>query len=192
MNHFFSADLHLSHKNILGYCNRNIFMTKEDKEKYLITPKEQLKKFNWSDESINNMNDGLIRNINSRCKKGDILYHIGDWGFGNNDFESKLNCKVIQLQGNHDRHCNKTNFIIQNIKIKLGGYLINLTHKPEHANLDCPINLVGHEHNKFKLRKVNNSYLVNVGVDVWNYFPCDIQEILREISKFKNQYEKRN
>lgn len=67
--------------------------------------------------------------------------------------------------------------------IRLGGKDIYLTHKPENFNPKFDLNLVGHVHEEWRVKKENNgrNILVNVGVDVWGFKPISIQEILREI-----------
>jgi calcineurin-like phosphoesterase family protein len=66
--------------------------------------------FEISDDSMNRMNHDIIGNINDRAKKDDILWILGDVGFGNNFkrdcqyFLDQILCKHINLIiGNHDR-----------------------------------------------------------------------------------------
>lgn len=205
MKYWFSADAHMGHANILKYTNRTIFMTKEDKEKqelYFQDPDKN--NYTVSQESLDRMNLGLIRNWNNRVKKDDIVFHLGDFGFYHPNgklkgegsdismqtFEECLNGKIYFIKGNHDKRSNKTKFIIQNCKINLGGFDIDLVHNPEHGNTNCPIILHGHVHNKWKIKKEKDNYYINVGVDVWNYQPIDIQDILIELSKFKKNESK--
>jgi len=58
MNIFFTADLHLGHKNILEYTNRH-----------------------YSD--INEMDKGIIDNFNSIVGRKDLTYILGDFACNN-------------------------------------------------------------------------------------------------------------
>lgn len=202
MNYWFSSDLHIGHKRILGYCARTIFMTKEDRIKFENFPKENLRQFEFSDESLNNMNEGLISRWNSRVKKDDQVFHIGDFGFygsgivtgeGSNinpkSYEERLNGKILQIAGNHDKRSNHTKFIIERAVIKLGGYRLNLVHNPAHCDYNYKINLCGHVHNNWEIQrfKENNKTtdVINCGTDVWNFYPVSINEILARHTKWQ-------
>lgn len=86
---WFTSDFHFGHKNILKYCFRPF-------------------------ESVQEMNERLIDNINKYVKNTDTLYNLGDWSFdhtrkspiANADFyRSKINCNnIISITGNHDPH----------------------------------------------------------------------------------------
>jgi calcineurin-like phosphoesterase family protein len=202
MHHLFSADYHLGHKNILKYCGRTIFMTKEDKEIYNNLAYDKQDKFILSDESLDNMNKGIVSGHNERVKKEDILYHIGDLCFkGANDrgngqnvkpeyWLNQLNGNIILLQGNHDiRNGVKTK--IQSIIIKIGKEHIELIHDPEHVSGRTNIALVGHVHNSWQIRRVRkgNSFTdcVNVGVDVWDFKPVTWEEILKRLHQWRRK-----
>ena len=111
---YLSADLHLGHKNIMTYCGRTIFMTKEDKERYklyLTLSEDEQKKFKISDESLNNHDEGIIKRWNERVKPDDTVIHVGDFLFKNSKnrgegidikssvWESRLNGKIIFIKG---------------------------------------------------------------------------------------------
>jgi calcineurin-like phosphoesterase family protein len=46
------------------------------------------------------------------------------------------------------------------------------------------INLCGHVHNNWEIKKYGRSYVINIGVDVWNFRPVSIDEILKRLNKF--------
>lgn len=89
---FFTSDTHYGHVNICAGVS------------------------NWDNKTrcrpypnVEEMNDALVATINSRCKSGDILYHLGDWSFGGQhriaEFRSRLDVGTIHLiSGNHDHH----------------------------------------------------------------------------------------
>jgi calcineurin-like phosphoesterase family protein len=71
-------------------------------------------------DTLDDMNDTIVRNINSVVGVDDVILHFGDWSFGGFDkimkFYDKLNCKNIHLiLGNHDEHIEKNKENIQSI-----------------------------------------------------------------------------
>lgn len=182
MNIWFTADDHFNHSNIISYCNRP-FKTLEE------------------------MNNTLIKNWNSRVKPDDTIFVIGDLLFRNSpggkrgegttqktiDFIKQLNGNIIVIKGNHDKN-NTTKTCIEKIIIRLGGEQICLVHNPFHADSNYEFNFVGHVHEKwkFKLLKKGNdfTYLINVGVDVWNFRPVKINEIMRDFKRWERSQRK--
>lgn len=81
-NMFFTADTHFGHANIMKYCNRPFSATEE-------------------------MDETIISNWNQKVKPNDIVYHLGDFTFGDpNEYLSRLNGKITLIIGNHDnRRC---------------------------------------------------------------------------------------
>ena len=69
-------------------------------------------------DSLQDMNQRLVDNINNMVGEDDILIHLGDWSFGGFDkieeFRSQINCKNIHLTfGNHDHHIERNKEGIQ-------------------------------------------------------------------------------
>ena len=73
-NIFFTSDTHFSHENIMHFCNRPF-------------------------KTIEEMNDTLIENWNKVVNKDSIVFHLGDFAWGNNwmQFLNKLNGHKILL-----------------------------------------------------------------------------------------------
>lgn len=176
MRYFFSSDYHL-----------NSF--------------ESIKYFNRPFKSLEQMNEAIIRNHNNRIKKEDILFHIGDFyhkppsnkkerRITSAEFESRLNGTVIQITGNHDR-TNGTKSIIQNLVIKYGGKRINLVHDPADCDVNHEINFVGHIHLLWQIKRIRKGEgftdAINTGVDVWNYMPVTLAELMRRYNKWLKQ-----
>jgi len=80
---FFTSDTHFNHKNIITFVNRPF-------------------------ETVEQMNHYLIKIWNDTVSKHDIIYHLGDFGFGSEDelenIISQLNGKIILVKGNHDNN----------------------------------------------------------------------------------------
>ena len=191
---FFTSDLHLGHANIIKYCSRTIFMTKEDRKIFENLAFDKAIKWRPSQESLNNMNEGLINRWNERVNQEDIVFHIGDFCFKSaNEFrgegqnikalkwEERLNGRIIFIRGNHDKN-NQVKTRINNIVLNLNdGHLINLVHDPCKADLRYEINLTGHVHNNWECKRIKSNCgftdCINVGVDVWNFYPVTYEGI---------------
>lgn len=96
---------------------------------------------------------------------------------------TELNGKTL-ITGNSNNSC-KTN--IESMIVEAGGNRINLTHKPEYADPDYRINLVGHVHEKWKFKDYGSSTMINMSVDVWGFKPVHINEIMVEYHRWKNK-----
>lgn len=84
---YFTADTHFGHSNIIKYCNRPF-------------------------ETIKEMDEILIENINKTVRSNDILWHLGDfcfkYQFKIEEYAERLNCKNIHIiLGNHDKQLKK-------------------------------------------------------------------------------------
>lgn len=173
MSIFICADFHYGHKNILQYCER---------------------KFN----SIEEMDQQLIKNFNSKVSPNDITYFLGDFSLSNNAeylnyiFHS-LNGKEKHLCiGNHDSpNALKLPWTSINhyVELKYNGNLICMMHYPikiwnkKHHGSIC---LGGHSHlkqNEFKER------YMDVGVDANSYFPVDLNYIVDKMQTIDVEYK---
>lgn len=175
---YLTSDSHWSHHNIIRYCNRPF-------------------------EDVHHMNKVLTENWNSVVGPEDTVYHLGDVAFAPfKKFLPYLNGKIILIQGNHDRKkilagCDLE--IHRNLDLEYEGYKFNLNHRPV---LDIEIHdpfrdseqyleidknaydyiLVGHVHEKWKYLNKN----INVGVDVWDFRPISIDELITFIKTLEN------
>jgi len=175
MRHWYTADCHFGHGNIIKYCNRPF-------------------------KNPDHMNRILIKNWNMRVKPGDIVYHVGDFCFRSpagmdkaTYWESKLNGKIIFLKGNHDNN-NSCKTIINGMLLESHGYKYYLVHKPIHYNPRYCLNFTGHVHNNWSVKHEGDSIfdasekeitllstLVNVGVDVNKFMPRTFEELVSKI-----------
>lgn len=77
-----TSDTHFGHANIIKYCDRPFASTEE-------------------------MNQELVNDWNSKVKKEDLVLHLGDVAFLNQEkidyILSRLNGKKLLILGNHDR-----------------------------------------------------------------------------------------
>jgi len=183
MNKWFVSDIHFAHKGVKGgiikYCNRPF-------------------------RDIDHMNRSIIRNWNERVKPDDVVYHVGDFafrggkeaGYSKNKFqywEEQLNGKIIHILGNHCLNNSGRELIIR-AEMLFGGYHVLTQHIPPDDYSDIPegidFMLVGHVHNLFKHKFINNIPIINVGVDVWNFRPVSMQEILKYYHRIRKEIKK--
>lgn len=130
MNIFVTADTHFNHENIIKYCNRP-FINSYD------------------------MNETIINNWNSVVNNDDIIYHLGDFGFGTKEelYEifNRLNGYKFLIMGNHDYRAGKRYYLdmgfieVYKKLYKLDNYIF--THKPMVVP-ENKINVYGHIHEK--------------------------------------------
>jgi calcineurin-like phosphoesterase family protein len=97
-NIWFTSDTHYSHSNLVrGVTN---WRNKEGE-----IPFEQVRDF----DTVGEMNELIVKNINETVDRKDWLIHLGDWSFGGferiEEFRSQINCQnIVLLLGNHDHH----------------------------------------------------------------------------------------
>lgn len=128
------------------------------------------------------MNEYIIQKWNETVNSEDVVYHLGDVGFGNNEqlksLVSRLNGSKILLIGNHDfkRGINSWKEIgfkeVYKKKIELDKYI--LTHEPISEVPEGKINVFGHIHDKPLDNKFDANNHFCVCCDVLNYVPIEI------------------
>lgn len=160
---WFTADTHFGHTNIIKYCKRP-----------------------W--KTVDKMNRMLTLNWNSRVRPNDIVIHLGDFAFKEASkievYLENLNGHITFVKGNHDSN-NSLNTRILAMMMDINNKRFYCVHNPREANLTYKFVLCGHVHEKWKIRKVKKTFIINVGVDVWNYAPVRIDEILKAVAQFK-------
>jgi calcineurin-like phosphoesterase family protein len=186
-NVWFISDTHYSHANIC-YGTSNW----EDKE--------YCRKF----DSLEEMNQTIVDNINKHVLKNDILFHLGDWSFGGFEnieiFRKNLNCENIYLiLGNHDHHIKNNKNNVQSLFKKVFEYLEleiiqNLSlHKYKFVLMHYPIvswnklnegviHIHGHTHLPKHL-KLSGGKIIDVGVDGNDLMPISLNEIIKIMSE---------
>ena len=178
---YFTADLHLGHRNIIKHADRPF-------------------------DSVEEMNETLINNINSFVTNNDTLYLLGDIAFiiekeEANELIKRINGKKIFIKGNHDRHYDESLFeeICDYKEIKYNKTKFILMHYPlrswNHMRSGS-IQLHGHIHAPRQYNLNNRGkgiYQYDVGVDANDYCPVSIDQIIEffkdvPIVDFANKY----
>jgi len=151
MERFFTADTHFGHTKLLTLQPRPF-------------------------DTIEDMNEDLIRRWNGVVKPGDIVYHLGDFGIRMGQDEAKkifrrLNGQKFLILGNHD----EKNQDVLRLKwqwqghmktLKLDGQKIFLCHYPMQCwdgSMRASWHLYGHVHGK--LPEHATCLKIDVGVD---------------------------
>jgi len=132
------------------------------------------------------MNQELVRRWNAVVGTSDTVIHLGDFCFNRREkdhdyWSGLLNGNKVFVQGNHDKH---TEAPIQSLVVKYGGIDWYCSHYPERKYKH---NLCGHVHNLWKVEKYNRDVIINVGVDVWEFAPVSIDEVIVEAEKYGNK-----
>lgn len=155
MTIFYTSDNHFNHKNIIGYCARPY-------------------------ANVDEMHEDMIRRWNAVVGADDVVYHLGDFGFGSFEslrgFVQRLNGQKIIVKGNHDKGIPRLlemgfQAACNSMEREDGGVRWLLIHNP--YGVTAKNVLCGHVHEKWE-RKGN---VINVGVDVRNFTPVTIEQL---------------
>jgi len=181
-NIFFTSDTHFSHANIMKYCNRP-----------------------WS--NVEDMNETLINNWNKVVNKDSIIFHLGDFAWGNNwmPILNQLNGRKILILGNHDLKNKDSNALKNGFEYVCQQLYINVEHRKVILN-HCPLlcyggtyrqdddkvyQLFGHVHSgPYSSNGLDVERLVNlfptqydVGVDNNDFTPISWYDVNEKIQK---------
>lgn len=178
-NLWFTSDTHFWHENIIRFCNRP---------------------FN----TIEEMNEALVRNWNEVVPPEGTVFHLGDFSYGNakklNNILYRLNGKIILILGNHDWKMVRQGFmsrfehITQQMTIRAGGQPVILNHYPFLTYGGAYRNvwqLFGHVHSGPRsdqgkdLVRLKNLFprQYDVGVDNNHYRPISFTRVKEMIEK---------
>lgn len=186
MTTWFTADLHLGHRNIIDYCNRPF-------------------------RDVGAMNNALIENWNETVAGEDTVWVVGDFALGKIadtlPLASALNGQKILVAGNHDRcwagHGHRadgwteryleagfTKVVQGSARVDIDGTSVLVCHFPyrgdsqrrdryvEHRPIDNGDWLLhGHVHDRW----AQNGRMINVGVDATDFRPIDTKAIANMI-----------
>lgn len=178
-NILFTSDTHFGHQNIIRFCNRPF-------------------------ESVEQMNEELVKRWNLVVGKNDIVFHLGDVMFGGSAlFESiipRLNGKKYLILGNHDYKNMRESYrkyfekVTTKMFISIDGQPIILNHEPLLCFGGQTSNkiwhLFGHVHTSHntaqgsdyeRMKAMSTCTMYDVGVDFNHYQPIKYQEVKQKI-----------
>lgn len=176
MARFFTADLHLGHGNIIGYCRRPF-------------------------RDVEEMDDALVERWNRTVGPDDEAVVLGDFALGRIaetlPLAGRLNGRKVLLAGNHDRCWAGHGKGVERataqylaagfdevwqgtVRLEVAGTTVLACHFPyagdshdedryvSHRPVDRGSWLLhGHVHDRWRVR----GRMINVGVDVWDHAP---------------------
>lgn len=177
--HYFIADTHFGHENIIRLCNRPF-------------------------STVAEMNETIIENWNQRVSSNDTVFIVGDMFFRAEDVEGilyKLKGKKRLIVGNHDDWLKRIDAAkyfasIDNLlEVSDGQHSLVLCHYPlvtwKHAKRSYMIH--GHIHNDrsadYWPLLCKREKVLNAGVEVNGYSPVTFAELLQNNHIFKTQGE---
>lgn len=163
MHRWVISDTHFYHSKILGYCQRPF-------------------------ETVEEMNEVLIKNWNSVINEGDIVYILGDFCFGNKEMlreiVSQLKGRKILILGNHDRLTKGAYLdvgfetVTKNPMIVDGDFI--LSHHPLQGDLGRFYNIHGHKHKLPSEAQFSPKHF-DIGVDDHNFFPHNLDTVIKTL-----------
>lgn len=170
---YFSADLHFCHKSIIEMSNRPF-------------------------DSLEEMHRVLIQNWNAVVRPRDMVYILGDFLYKGtaddaNKILRKLRGEKFLVRGNHEKYLVQPDFdsslygwVKDYYEFKLNQQKVVLFHYPIlewNGYFQGAIQLYGHVHNNDseKFAEILGSRAINVGVDMNEFMPVSLEEILERV-----------
>lgn len=168
MKTFIISDTHFGHENIISYCNRPF-------------------------ETVEQMDDEMIKRWNSVVGKEDIVYHLGDFALGNKEsiknYKNKLNGRIRLVLGNHDHLRFNTYYELEFDRVYDRPIVLEdsyiLSHSPK-INTDIQtslfVNIYGHIHTDVNYPNVTNCSFCAC-CERMNYTPIEFDKIKKLIKE---------
>ena len=159
MSVWFTADLHLGHKNILEYCSRPF-------------------------SSIEEHDAVLVMNWNSRVRSSDSVYVVGDFAFRSardpQHYLERLAGRKHLIVGNHDGENTQTapgwSSVQQLAEVRVADVRVVACHyalRVWPCDRRGAIHVYGHSHGNLP----GDRRSLDVGVDCWGFQPVSLEEI---------------
>lgn len=162
-NTFFTADTHFGHAGIIRHCARPFKSTEE-------------------------MDDAMCHRWNEVVRRGDHVYHLGDFAWRDHDrYRSRLNGDIHLILGNHDKMsaAARANFSsVAEVHFGRAAGTPNNSQKFFLFHYPCvswrekgygTIHLYGHVHGGYSR---DGEPSLDVGVDTHDFYPYSLQEVV--------------
>ena len=171
---FFTSDTHFFHTNIIKYCSRPF-------------------------KDVDEMNAELISRWNAVVGKDDIVWHLGDFAFGNKNHVSeilpKLNGNINLVMGNHDLRNKQAFYLHAGFKhvydrpVIWHNFFI-LSHEPLQwvSNDGVYANVFGHVHDS-NIYRTFTARSACVCVERFNYAPVLWEDIASSMKRCEGSYD---
>jgi calcineurin-like phosphoesterase family protein len=185
MQVWFTADLHLGHGNIIKYCQRP-HLSPDEKRR---AAEDCRGRWRVSEETLRRHDQALIDAINARVDKGDTLWILGDFCWGDRakaaHYRDQILCQHVNLVwGNHDQRSIAGVFedVIEQGMVRVQDQDIWLCHYPLRSwnrRFHGSWSLYGHVHGRLEAEdRAHPSWLTkDVGVDACDYRPWSFDDL---------------
>lgn len=161
MTVFFISDTHFGHANVIKYSGRPF-------------------------ASVEEMDEAMISNWNAVVKRGDRVYHLGDFSFykpaETEKILKRLEGDKYLVIGNHDTNPKQFDryfyWVKDTFTLKVDGqkiFLSHYAHRVWESSHHGAWNLHGHSHGT--LPRLPGYKQADMGVDCWGYRPVPFEEI---------------
>lgn len=147
--------------------------------------------------SINEMDWTMIKNWNTTVKDNDVVYHLGD--FGNPKMIKHLKGQIVLVAGNYDRPEvieqlkkeaeGRLKIIPEGFEVIFGIDVYSLVHYPSSMIDKNMFYLFGHVHALRTMSKGEFGTGLNVGVDVHNFKPISLADVVFYKTAILNHYD---
>lgn len=196
---WFTADTHFGHGSIIRYCLRP-FLSPEEEAKAVQEPRG---KWSVSPETVRRHDDALLQAINAVVAEQDVLWHLGDFCFGDLEdarrYRKRIRCRTVNLVwGNHDRRSLAPLFTETQEQgmIRAEGQEIWLNHYPMRSwnkSFHGSWHLYGHVHGRTAAEDAAHPHWLtrDVGVDACDYRPLSFDDLRRYMAPREEASRKR-
>lgn len=185
---FFTADTHFNHAKTIAYCRRP-----------------------FADAEA--MADAMVARWNATVRPGDVVYHLGDFGFGSKAMNEAVLCRLngekLFMPGNHDRSLRNSTIwreVWKQARFKQGAEIVVpheaglqprrlwIAHYPQDAwqgsDAGVVVHLHGHLHGSdARGRCPPMSGRLDVGVDAWDFRPVLAQHAVAAARQLMRHYK---
>ena len=170
-----TSDTHYGHANIIEYSKRPY-------------------------QSVQGMNESLIANYNSVVRPGDLVYHLGDFGFADekslDEILRRLNGDKFLIWGNHDKTLRNSarlqgHFVkcLDYLEISVDKTRIVLCHYPMLSwNRMAHGSIMAHGHCHGNLRYPFKGRIIDVGVDPQDYFQVNARNVVKRLADVEVEF----
>lgn len=189
-NIYFTSDTHFNHSNIIRFCSRPF-------------------------HDVNEMNEILIQKWNEVVPNDGIVYHLGDFAWGNyvkwEEIRKRLNGNIVLIRGNHDYKNGKNterlfDSVYPQLYLNIEGRNVLLNHFPflcyggtYRSSKDVVYQLFGHVHTSKDMNGLDKERMkflfpsqYDVGVDNNDFKPISWYEVDKIIQEKIKEYDSNN
>jgi calcineurin-like phosphoesterase family protein len=176
MSIWFTSDCHFNHAPIINYASRPF-------------------------QSVDDMNESLVKNWNEVVKPNDTVYVLGDFGEGKDKNKlltifNNLHGRKCLIVGNNDKSMTMKlpwNLIRNYFELNYLGKLFILSHYPIkymcwNKSYKGSIHLHGHLHSTIPYSE-EKPLRIDVGMDGFAYHPVNIETIMKIAASFPKRAE---